>query len=73
METLKEKTHITGLYSNAFFKFSNRKLIKSNKKIEIPVTIADTPVLLTTDMISSDIPQLQSTEAMKSANTVTDF
>ena len=34
---------------------------------------ADTPVLLTTDVISFGIPQLQSRNAMKSANAVTDF
>ena len=59
--------------SNAIFKFGNGRSIKSNRKVEIPVIIEDIPVLLTTDVISFEIPLLLSKESMKRANTVIDF
>ena len=59
--------------SNAIFKFGNGGSIKSNRKVEIPVIIEDIPVLLTTDVISFDIPLLLSKESMKQTNTAIDF
>ena len=59
--------------SNSVFKFGDSKLIKSNKKVTIPTVIADQTVMLTTDVISNDLPLLLSKEAMKRANTQIDF
>ena len=64
METLKEN-HITESYSDTVFRFDNGKQLKSNRKIEIALTIADTPKLLTTDVISFDISLLLSKESIK--------
>ena len=74
MDLLKEKPNVTQSDSNASFKFGNGRSIKSNRKVEIPVIIEDSPVLLLTgDVISFDIPLLLSKESMKRANTVIDF
>ena len=59
--------------SNSVFKFGDSKLIKSNKKIVILTVIADQKVMLTTDVISNDLPLLLSKEAIKRANTQIDF
>ena len=40
METLKEN-HITESYSDTVFRFDNGKQLKSNRKIEIALTIAE--------------------------------
>ena len=42
--------------SNSVFKSGDSKLIKSNKKVTIPTVIADQKVMLTTDVISNDLP-----------------
>ena len=55
--------------SNSVLKFGDSKLIKSNKKVTIPTVTADQKVMLTTDVISKDLPLLLSKEAMKRANT----
>ena len=73
MDSLKEKPNVTQSDSNEIFKFGNGRSIKSNRKVEIPVIIEGIPVLLTTDVISFDIPLLLSKESMKRANTVIDF
>ena len=73
MDSLKEKSNVTQSDSNAIFEFGNDRSVKSNRKVEIPVIIEDIPVLLTTDVISFDIPLLLSKESMKQANTVIDF
>ena len=59
--------------SDSFFKVGDGKLIKSNKKVTIPTVIADQKVMLTTDVISNDLPLLLSKEAMKRGNTQIDF
>ena len=59
--------------SNSVFKFGNSKLIKSNEEVTIPTVIVDQKVMLTTDVISNDLPLLLSKEAMKRANTQLDF
>ena len=59
--------------SNSVFKFGDSKLIKSNEKVTIPTVIADQKVMLTTDVISNDLPLLLSKEDMKRANTQIDF
>ena len=46
--------------SNSAFRFGDSKLIKSNKKVTIPTVIADQKVMLTTDVISNDLPLLLS-------------
>ena len=75
METLsdedKKLLHVED--SNIVFKFGDSKLIKSNKKVTIPTVIADQKVMLTTDVISNDLPLFLSKEAMKRANTQIDF
>ena len=48
-------------------------MIKSNKKATIQTVIADQKVMLTTDVISNDLPLLLSKEAMKKVNTQIDF
>ena len=48
-------------------------MIKSNRCVKIPVKIAETPVILSTDVIDYDIPLLLSKEAMKKAKTQIDF
>ena len=73
MDSLKERSNVTQSDSNVIFKFGNGRSIKSNKKVEIPVIIEDILVLLTTDVISFDIPLFLSKESMKRANTVIDF
>ena len=55
--------------SSTLFKFGDNKMIKSNRCVKIPVKIAETPVILSTDVIDYDIPFLLSKEAMKKANT----
>ena len=46
--------------SDSVFKFGDSKLIKSNKKVMmIPAVIADQKVMLTTDVISNDLPCLK--------------
>ena len=55
------------------FKFGDNKMIKSNRCVKIPVKIAETPVILSTDVIDYDIPLLLSQEAMKKAKTQIDF
>ena len=73
VDSLKEKLNVTQSDSNGIFKFCNGRSIKSNRKVEMPVIIEDIPVLLTTDVISFDIPLLLSKESMKQANTAIDF
>ena len=68
METLKDKNYIIESYSDTVFRFGNGKYIKFNRKIEIALTIVDTPKLLTADIIIFDIPFL-----WRKANTVIDF
>ena len=58
--------------SNTVFKFGENKMIKSNRCVKIPVKIAETPVILSTDVIDYDIPLLLSKEAMKKAKTQID-
>ena len=65
MDSLKERSNVTQSDSNVIFKFGNGRSIKSNKKVEIPVIIEDILVLLTTDVISFDIPLFLSKESMK--------
>ena len=48
-------------------------MIKSNKKVTFPTVIADQKVMLTTDVISNDLPLLLNKEAMEKANTQIDF
>ena len=73
VDSLKEKLNVTQSDSNGIFKFGNGRSIKSNRKVEIPVIIEDIPVLLTTDVISFDIPLLLSKESMKQTNTAIGF
>ena len=55
------------------FMFGDNKMIKSIRCVKIPVKIAETPVILSTDVIDYDIPLLLSKKAMKKANTQIDF
>ena len=49
------------------------KIIKSNKRVKIPVTIAVVRVLLNIDVFNYNIPLVLRKEAMKKANTKIDF
>ena len=73
MDSFKEKSNVTQSDSNAIFKFDNGKSIKPNRKVKILVIIEDIPILLTTDVISFDIPLFLRKESMNWANTVIDF
>ena len=59
--------------SNSSFKFVDSKLVKSLKKVKIPVIIAGVPTTVTTDVVEYDIPLLLSKEAMKKAKAQIDF
>ena len=59
--------------SETLFKFGDTKVIKSNKRLKIPVIKAGVRVLLNTNVINHNIALLLSKEAMRNADTKTDF
>ena len=59
--------------SNSSFKFGDSKLVKSFKKVKIPVIIAGVQATVTTDFAEYDIPLQLSKETMKKAKTQIDF
>ena len=59
--------------SNSSFKFGDSRLVKSFKKVKIPVIIVGVPATVTTDVVEYDIPLLLSKEAMKKVKAQIDF
>ena len=68
-----EYKQLETLESTNIFKFGDNKVIKSLKRVKIPVIIAGTSATITTDVVQYDIPLLLSKEAMKKARTQIDF
>ena len=64
----KDAPSIITIPSDALIRFGNSKIVKANKSVKIPVTIAGTPVMLFTDIIKYEIPLLLSKEVMKRAH-----
>ena len=71
--SFEEYKQIENFQSDNSFKFGDSKIIKSLKKVKIPVIIAGVKATITTDVVEYEIPLLLSKEAMKKAQTQIDF
>ena len=68
-----EKKLVETSYSDTKFKFGDGIETKSIKLMKIPATLGNKRIMISTDVVESDIPLLLSRSSMKRGNMVLDF
>ena len=63
-----DSSNLQWLKSDAIFRFGDSEPVHANKKVLLPLNIANKDILLETEVVSSNIPLLLSKETMKTAN-----
>ena len=69
----KELTEINRSTSNKYYKFGNTQVVKAIENIELPMTIANTQIIMNTDVVDLNVPLLISKKALKKANAELNF